>query len=59
MHIQELILSKIPFSKPNSFMHMFKCVFIVSAKYQIASSKAVVGVDRAMKAPYMHIQKPY
>ena len=28
-------------------------------KYQIAPAKAVVGVDRPMKAPYMHIQKPY
>ena len=36
-------------------MHMF----IVSAKYQIAHSKAVVGVDRAIKALSMHIQKPY
>ena len=34
-------------------------VYIVLAKYQIASSKAVVGVDRPMKAPSMHIQKPY
>ena len=38
----------------NSFMHMF-----VSAKYQIAPSKAVVGVDRPIKALSMHIQKPY
>ena len=27
-------------------------------KYQIASSKAVVGVDRPIKALSMHIQKP-
>ena len=26
---------------------------------EIAPSKAVVGVDRPMKAPSMHIQKPY
>ena len=26
-------------------------------KYQIAPSKAVVGVDRPMKAPSMHIYK--
>ena len=35
------------------------CVFILLAKYQIAPLKAVVGVDRPMKAPSMHIQKPY
>ena len=33
-------------------------VHIEWAKYQIAPSKAVVGVDRPMKAPSMHIQKP-
>ena len=27
------------------------------AEYQIVPSKAVVGVDRPMKAPSMHIQK--
>ena len=32
---------------------------IKSAKYQIVPSKAVVGVDRPMKAPSMHVQKPY
>ena len=36
-----------------------QCVYIVQEKYQIAPLKAVVGVDRAMKAPSMHIQKPY
>ena len=36
-----------------------QCVSIVLAKYQIVPSKAVVGVDRPMKAPSMHIQKPY
>ena len=39
-------------------MHMFN-VYIVSAKYQIAQSKAVVGVERPIKALSMHIQKPY
>ena len=34
------------FSEPNSFMHMFHDVYIVLAKYQIAPSQAVVGVDR-------------
>ena len=34
-------------------------IYIVVAKYQIAPSKAVVGVDRPMKAPSMHIQKHY
>ena len=32
---------------------------IVQTKYQIAPSKAVVGVDRPIKAPSMHIQTPY
>ena len=36
-----------------------QCVYIVSAKYQIAPSKAVVGVDQPIKALSMHIQKPY
>ena len=31
----------------------------VSAKYQIAPLKAVVGVDQPIKALSMHIQKPY
>ena len=34
-------------------------VYIVAAKYQIAPLKAVVGVDRPMKAPSKHIQKHY
>ena len=34
-------------------------VYIVAAKYQIAQSKAVVGVDRPIKALSMHIQKTY
>ena len=33
-----------------------QCVYIVSAKYQIAQSKAVVGVERPIKALSMHIQ---
>ena len=36
-----------------------QCVYIVKEKYQIAPLKAVVGVDRLMKTPSMHIQKPY
>ena len=36
-----------------------ECVYIISTKYQIAPSKAVVGVDRPIKALSMHIQKPY
>ena len=40
-------------------MHMFNVACIVSAKYQIAPSKAVVGFDRPIKALSMHIQKPY
>ena len=31
----------------------------VLTKYQIASSKAVVGVDRPIKVLSMHIQKSY
>ena len=34
-------------------------IYVVSAKYQIAPSKALVGVDRLLKALSMHIQKPY
>ena len=41
-----------------SFMHMFN-VSTVIGKYQIAPSKAVVGVDPPIKALSMHIQKPY
>ena len=36
-----------------------QCVYIVSATYHNAPSKAVVGVDRSMKALSMHIQKPH
>ena len=36
-----------------------QCVFIVLETYQIAPSKAVVGVGWPMKTPSMHIQKPY
>ena len=43
----------------NVSMHMFMHMFNVSAKYQIAPPKAVVGVDRPIKALSMHIQKPY
>ena len=35
------------------------CLYCILAKYQIAPLKAVVGVDWPMKAPFMHIQKPY
>ena len=31
----------------------------IYAKFQIAPLKAVIGVDRPMNAPSMHIQKPY
>ena len=34
-------------------------VYIVAAKYQIAPSKAVVGVNRIIKALSMHKQKPF
>ena len=35
-----------------------QCVYIVKATYQTAPSKTVEGVDRHMKAPSVHIQKP-
>ena len=43
-------------------MHMFNvstCPMYLKTKYQIAESKAVVGVDQPMKAASMHIQKGY
>ena len=43
-----VILTKIIFSKPNSFMHMFNVSTM--EKYQIVPSKAVVGVDRPVYA---------
>ena len=47
-------------NKNNKLLHAYvQCVYIVSAKYQIAPSKAVVGVDRPIKALSMHILKPY
>ena len=46
--------------KITKLLHAYvQCVYIVSAKYQIAPSKAVVGVDRPIKTLSMHIQKPY
>ena len=46
--------------KNYKLLHAFvQSVYIVSAKYQIAPPKAVVGVDRPIKALSMHIQKPY
>ena len=47
-------------TKNYKLLHAYvQCVYIVSAKHQIAPSKAVVGVDRPIKALSMHIQKPY
>ena len=37
------------FFEPNTFVYMLY-VYIVKTKYQIAESKAVVGVDQALKA---------
>ena len=43
--------------KTYKLLHAYvHCVYIVLTKYQIASSKAVVGVDRPIKALSMHIQ---
>ena len=56
---QVIDFSRICANKNYKLLHAYvQCVYIVSAKYQIAPSKAVVGVDRPMKAPSMHIQKP-
>ena len=54
-----VILSKIKFFLTKLHHAYVQCVYIVLAKYQIVPSKAVVGVDRPMKAPSMLIQKPY
>ena len=44
-------------TKNYKLLHAYvQCVYIVSAKYQIAPSKAVVGVDPPIKALSMHIQ---
>ena len=46
--------------KKLKLLHAYvQCVYIVSAKYPIAPSKAAVGVDWPIKALSMHIQKPY
>ena len=48
------------FGKDYKLLHAYvQCVYIVSAKYQIAPSKAVVGFDQPIKALSMYIQKPY
>ena len=70
MHIQKpyqgkiLTSSQLHFVKNSFFqsklLHAYvQYVYIVATKYQIAPSKAVVGVDRSIKALSMHIQKPY
>ena len=47
-------------NKNYKLLHAYlQCVYIVSAKYQIAQSKAVVGVERPLKALSIHIQKPF
>ena len=52
--------SRICANKNYKLLHAYvQCVYIVSAKYQIDPSKAVVGADRPIKALSMHIQKPY
>ena len=46
--------------KKYKLLHAYvQCVYIVSEKYQIAPSKAVVVVDRPIKALSMYLQKPY
>ena len=61
MHIQKPKKGKLSkFNKNYKLLHAYvHCVYIVLTKYQIASSKAVVGVDWPIKALSMHIQKPY
>ena len=50
--------SRICANKNYKLLHAYvQCVYIVSAKYQIAQSKAVVGVELPIKALSMHIQK--
>ena len=53
--------SRICASKNYKLLHAYvQCVYIVSAKCQIAPSrKAVVGVEGPIKALSMHIQKSY
>ena len=52
--------SRICANKNYKLLHAYvQCVYIVSAKYQIAPSKAVVGVEGPIKALSMHIQKSY
>ena len=47
-------------NKNYKLLHAYvQCGYNVSAKYQITQSKAVVGVDRPLKALSMNIQKPY
>ena len=55
----ETVQTKIIFSQTNLLHAYVQCVYIVSAKYRIAPSKALVGVDQPMQALSMHIQKPY
>ena len=46
--------------KSTRLLHEYvQCVYIVKAKYLNAPSKVVEGVDRPVKAPSMHKQKPY
>ena len=54
-----VILSKIIIFSTRLLHAYVQWVYIVSAKYQIAPSKAVVGVERPIKALSMHIQKSY
>ena len=52
--------SRICANKNYKLLHAYvQCVYIVSVKYQIAPSKAVVGVERPIKALSMQIQKSY
>ena len=52
-----VILSKKKFNQTLSYICSM-CLYCIG-KVSIAPIKAVVGVDRPMKAPSMHIQKPY
>ena len=38
---------------------MFNVFTLYRQSIKFVPSKAVIGVDRPMKAPSMHIQKPY
>ena len=59
MHMFNVSTSTLYRQSIKLFLHIFNESTLYRQKYQIAPSKAVVGVDRPLKALSMHIQKPY